>query len=130
MEGSGLTSTTVKGAGWNEITMHDGAGGELGQFIAQHAAARVGCVVGFPQVAAARGDVAVGVQVFARLGLGVAHGRADHGPALSQLGIGQVHVGGIATGHAQNGSTWASGMASIGASWRGPGWAATVTRSR
>ncbi|KAG0772533.1 hypothetical protein G6F22_015664 [Rhizopus arrhizus] len=80
----------------------DGAGGELGQFIAQHAAARVGCVVGFPQVAAARGDVAVGVQVFARLGLGVAHGRADHGPALSQLGIGQVHVGGIATGHAQS----------------------------
>jgi len=29
MEVSGLKSKTVKGAGWNEITMHDGAGGEL-----------------------------------------------------------------------------------------------------
>lgn len=29
MEVSGLKSKTVKGGGWNEITMHDGAGGEL-----------------------------------------------------------------------------------------------------
>ena len=29
MEVSGLKSKTVKGAGWNEITMHDSAGGEL-----------------------------------------------------------------------------------------------------
>ncbi|MEN5206834.1 type VI secretion system tip protein TssI/VgrG [Stenotrophomonas terrae] len=29
MEVSGLKSKTVKGGGWNEVTMHDGAGGEL-----------------------------------------------------------------------------------------------------
>lgn len=133
--------------------MGDGAGGDLGQLIAEHAAAVVRCAVGAPQVAAARGDVAVGGQVLGRLGLGVANGRADDRPALAHLGVGQAHIDGVAaggtqafffqTGHVgqlldavdhaqllQERLDLASGMASIGASWRGPGWAAMVTRSR
>ncbi len=81
--------------------MGDGAGGDLGQLIAEYAAAVVGGVVGPPQVAAAGGDVAVGGQVLGRLGLGVAYGRADHGPALAQLGVGQAHVDRTAAGDAQ-----------------------------
>ncbi len=79
----------------------DGAGGDLGQLVAEHATARVGRVVGLPQVAAARGDVAIGGQVLGRLGLGVAHGRAYHGPALAHLGIGQAHVDGVTARSAQ-----------------------------
>ncbi|MNS90405.1 hypothetical protein D3C72_1244550 [compost metagenome] len=98
---AGVVQRQGRGFGLAAGHLGDGAGANLRQLVTQYAAAVVGSAVGLPEIAAARGDVAVGGQVLGGLGLGVAHGRADHGPALPDLGVGQAYIGGLPTGGAQ-----------------------------